>query len=193
MSCRGRSRRGLPIIPSWTRSSRRPDEGETRRGRLPSHVSRCLANLPRRQGRMTLTLDSRADSRVATAGPSHALALRRKRNADRGKDGFCQVTPGAPISVQRRGRTVPSVYDCMHGCGCGCGSASPGWSLLKEVVRAGGRTGKQAMQICSCASCACMRVCLPGRPKGMNCHDRWGSIRKHIIVSRLSGGGLDSL
>lgn len=62
MSCRGRSRRGLPIIPSWTRSSRRPDEGETRRGRLPSHVSRCLANLPRRQGRMTLTLDAHTDS-----------------------------------------------------------------------------------------------------------------------------------
>lgn len=76
------------------------------RGRLPSPVSRCLANFPRRQGRMTF--ETHGSTRVQTLADSGRFSCRycwtvTRIGASQRKGWLCQVTPGAPISVQRRG------------------------------------------------------------------------------------------
>lgn len=170
MSCRGRSRRGLPIIPSWTRSSRRPDEGETRRGRLPSHVSRCLANLPRRQGRMTLTLMDRLPYRLWQTLVSLLLdrhthgrfAERETQTEERmalpSDARSTNLRPATGEDGTERSRLHARVRMWLRECESGVVTA-------QGSCPGRGRTGKQAMQMCRCAdvqlcSCAAVHACV---------------------------------
>lgn len=83
----------------------------------------------------------------------------RETQAEEGR--LCQVTPGAPISVQQRGdgterlRLHARVRMLVAG-------VRVRVVIAQEVVRAGGRTGKQAMQMCRRAGvCACQVLARP--------------------------------